>query len=163
MVEKRDAQTFENRRFRAIALFKKKVSQVAIARQLGVSRQAVSLWVNRYLIEGEQALQRKPRSGRPPKLSAAKKRQLLRLLAAGPHRAGYTTQLWTADRIRRLIRDRFGVEYHVHHIPKLLRECGWSYQKPIGRAIERDEAGIERWLTRDWPRIKKKPGAAKRR
>lgn len=142
MVEKRDAQAFQNRRFRAVALFKKKVAQVEIARQLGVSRQAVSLWVNRYLAEGEQALQRKPRSGRPPKLTAAKKKQLLRVLAAGPQRAGYKTQLWTSDRIRRLILDRFGVEYHVHHIPKLLRECGWSYQRPIGRAVERDEAAI---------------------
>jgi hypothetical protein len=31
----------------------------------------------------------------------------------------------------------------------------WSVQKPAGRALERDEAGIQRWKSERWPGIKK--------
>jgi transposase len=34
---------------------------------------------------------------------------------------------------------------------------GWSPQKPQRRAIERDEAAIQRWIKTDWPRVKKTP------
>ena len=160
MTKKRDAQAFEARRYEAIRLFNKKVSQADIARHLGVSRQAVSHWIGTYLAQGSAALRRKPRPGRPPKLTAAQKKQLLDLLVRGPEKAGYATQLWTADRIRRVVLERFGVRYHIHHVPKLLRECGWSYQRPTGRAKERDEVAVRTWLEKDWPRIKKKRSAA---
>jgi transposase len=81
---------------------------------------------------------------------------LLKLLSRGAEAAGYATQLWTAERIRRLVWEQFGVRFHVHHVPKLLRQCGWSYQRPTSRARERDEREVQRWLRQEWPRIKKK-------
>jgi transposase len=82
---------------------------------------------------------------------------LLQALSRGPKRFGYATELWTAERIRRLVIDKFGVCFHVHHIPKLLHQCGWSCQRPTSRASERNEEAIRRWVAVDWPRIKKKP------
>lgn len=157
MGERRDTAVFEDRRFEALALYRKGVLQADIARQLRVSRAAVCQWLKRVKKKGQTALRRKPRPGRPPKLTASQRRLLVGLLARGAERAGYTTQLWTADRIRRLVFERFGARYHVNHVPKLLRQCGWSYQRPTGRAIERDEAEVRRWVREDWPRIKKKP------
>ena len=75
----------------------------------------------------------------------------------GADALGYATQRWTAERIRRPVWEHFGVRFHVHHVPKLLRQCGWSYQRPTGRAAERDEQEVQRWLRQEWPRIKKKP------
>ena len=157
MGERQSATVLEKRRFQALTLYRKGVTQADIARRLRVSRAAVCQWLKKARKKGKQALQRKPRPGRPPKLTALQQRSLVQLLARGPERAGYTTQLWTAERIQRLVAEQFGVRYHVHHVPKLLRQCGWSYQRPTGRAIERDEAAIERWIQEDWPRIKKKP------
>jgi transposase len=68
---------------------------------------------------------------------------------------GYPTELWTCTRIADLIRVEFGVDYHRDHIGRLLHDLGWSYQKPERRALERDEAAIERWKHKDWPRVKK--------
>ena len=162
MAETLSAAALEKRRFQALSLYRKGISQADIARRLRVSRAAVCQWLKKAR-KGKRALKRKPRPGRPPKLTALQQRALVKLLARGPEREGYTTQLWTAERIQRLVAERFGVRYHVHHVPKLLRQCGWSYQRPTGRAIERDEAAVERWLRKDWPRIKKKPASRKPR
>jgi transposase len=157
MAERRDSAAFEQRRFAALALYRDGVPQADIARQFRVSRAAVCQWLTRAQKRGPSALKRRPRPGRPPKLLARQRRSLVRVLALGAPRAGYATQLWTAERIRRLVWERFGVRYHVHHVPKLLRQCGWSYQRPTARATERDELEVQRWLRQEWPRIKKKP------
>jgi hypothetical protein len=38
-----------------------------------------------------------------------------------------------------------------------LRQLNWSPQRPVGRALERDEEAIEHWKRKTWPAIKKKP------
>jgi transposase len=61
--------------------------------------------------------------------------------------------------VAELIETRFGVQYHVGHVPRLLRALGWTPQKPARRSLERDEAAIRRWIKQDWPRVKKTPDA----
>jgi transposase len=58
--------------------------------------------------------------------------------------------------MRQLIVEQYGVEYHVDHIPRLLRSLGFSPQKPRVRSSQRDEEAIAGWIARDWLRIKKK-------
>src|SRR5258708_39916554 len=95
----RDAQEFENRRLRAVAMLQQKIPQAEIARKLEVTRQSVSRWAKSLVKLGEKGLQKKPRPGRPPKLTSSQRQTLLNLLAKGPGKAGYATQLWTAPRI----------------------------------------------------------------
>jgi transposase len=40
---------------------------------------------------------------------------------------------------------------------KILRQLGWSCQRPAGRALERDEKAIQRWKKARWPELKKRP------
>jgi len=161
MAKRRDALAFEQRRYEALDLFEGGVPQADIARRFRVSRAAVCKWLSLARREGRQALARRPRPGRPPKLSDRQRRSLVRLLSQGAEAAGYTTQLWTAERIRRVVWNHFGVRFHVHHLPKLLRQCGWSYQRPTSRARERDEREVQRWRHQEWPRIKKKSAGNK--
>jgi transposase len=65
--------------------------------------------------------------------------------------------LWTTQRIANLILDKLGVKYHRNHVGKLLRQLGWSHQKPERRAIERDEEAIRKWKRDLWPKVKKTP------
>jgi transposase len=156
MKQRRDANEFEQRRHEGIALHESGIKQADIARRLKVSRQSVSRWIAQYQSGGKTALVRKARSGRPPRLSSQQKQALIKILAAGPEAAGYKTQLWTGKRICRLLKERFGLSYNAKYIPHLLRLCGWSYQKPSGRAQERDEERIAHWRRVEWPRIEKK-------
>ncbi|WP_343600079.1 winged helix-turn-helix domain-containing protein [Mycobacterium sp.] len=52
-----------------------------------------------------------------------------------------------------------GVRYHPGHVWRLLRERGWSRQRPARCAAERDEQAVARWIKQDWPPVQKARGA----
>ena len=80
------------------------------------------------------------------------------LLKKGAVHAGYANDLWTCRRVADLIGKSFGVSYDPDHVWRILHSLGWTAQKPEARARERDEAAIQRWRKKDWPRIKKTRG-----
>jgi putative transposase len=139
-----------------------KMRQAQIARHLGVSEATVSKWKKKLDQGGPDALQARKASGRPPKLSAAEKQQLVDILEQGALAAGFTTAQWTQARVKKVIGREFGVHYHRDYISRLLHGLGWSVQKPDPRAMERDEELIRAWLAQDWPRIKKSAAARRR-
>lgn len=152
-------RTLERRRRRAIELLERGFQPVEVASQLRVDRRSVRRWKAAYLKGGEAAIQAQPAPGRPSALDDKAKARLERILLKGAKAAGFPTDLWTCSRVADVIVERFGVEYHVDHIGRLLRGMGWSPQKPTRRAVERDEAAIKRWAKSDWPRVKKTPRA----
>ena len=155
--QKRDFDALERRRMEALRLFRKGIPQAQIARELKVARQTVSRWVRQYREGGKAALRKADRAGRLPKLDAGQLRQLKAMLVAGPESFGYPTPLWTCPRVAEVIEAEFGIRYHPGHVWKLLRALGFSCQRPVGRAIERDEKAIAEWKEKRWPAIKKKP------
>jgi len=156
---RRDAGVLEERRFSALPRIQRGESLSTIARQLGVSRQAVHHWARQYRRRGAAGLRRRLRPGRPPKLLRRQLAQLPRLLARGAEAYGFSTVVWTTQHVADLLWKRFQVRYDRDHVCRLLHRFGWSWQKPTGRARERDEAAIQRWVQHTWPRLKKKPKA----
>ncbi len=136
-------------------------SQAEIARYLGVTRATVSEWAKQLAQGGLRNLRRRKPSGRPPKLTKAQRKALLRLLKRDAKQAGFRTEHWTLPRIAKVIEREFHVVYHPNYVADLLQQWDWSLQVPLPRAKERDEAVIRAWLAHDWPRIKK--SAAERR
>jgi transposase len=55
-----------------------------------------------------------------------------------------------------------GVRHHPSHVWRVLRQLGWSVQRPARRAAERDEAAIQHGVKQDWPRIRQKRSPARR-
>jgi len=155
---RRDAAVLEARRLAAWPRIRRGESLSAIARQLGVSRQAVHQWAQQARRRGVAGLRCIPRPGRPPKLARAQLAQLPRLLARGAEVHGFATAVWTTQRVADLLRRRFGVRYDRDHVCRLLPRLGWSWQKLTGRARERDEKALQCWVEQTWPRIKKTPG-----
>ena len=153
----------EERRLAAGRLLRPgKLSQAEIAGAVGVSRASVTRWKQRLERQGMRGLCRRRPGGRPSHLTVAQWRQLLRLLDRGARAAGFETERWTLRRIARVIEQTFGVRYHFRSLGRALRARGWSPQRPLPQAKERDEALVAAWLRRDWPRIKKglaAPGA----
>ena len=149
------AQLEERRRAAARLLRTGKLSQAEIARQVGVSRAAVTYWKQRLQAEGLRGLRRRRPPGGQSYLSASQWQQVLRLLRRGAPSAGFATERWTLRRIATVIERTFGVHYHFRSLGPALHARGWSPQRPMPRARERDEAIVEAWLKRDWPRITK--------
>jgi transposase len=90
----------ERRRLRAAELFAAGILQAEVARQLSVSRQAVSTWHGRWNTSGPDALRSKGPTGPTPRLSdeaLAKVEQALRV-ARSPADAPASCGRWSASR-----------------------------------------------------------------
>ena len=154
---RRDFPALEQRRLRAARLLQKGVHQSEVARRVGAHRQSVSRWAQQLEAAGLPGLRKAGRAGRKPRLNPEDLQKIERGLKRGPQALGYETDLWTAWRVAHLIAEECGVRYHASQAWRILRQLGWSCQRPVGRALERDEEAIRRWKKQRWPEIKKKP------
>jgi transposase len=150
------AAELEARRLRAVSLLADGLSIAEVARRFGVDRSSVKRWKRAMSAGGVEALAARPNLGRRPLLSIEQKNELARIVREGPRAAGFATELWTLPRLVKVIRERFGVTYHFSHVGRLLKKLGFTRQKPVFRATQRDEVAIARWRSHDWPRIKKR-------
>ncbi len=153
----RDFKELELRRRKGMRMLARGVPQAEVARTLEVSRQTASTWAKN-LAEDPQAWRRKP-LGRPGGLGAAQKKLLSKALLAGAVASDFPTELWTLSRVAKLIEREFGLTYSTVNVWRILREMGFSSQRPTGRATQRDEAAIEHWRSKRWPALKKSPAA----
>lgn len=156
---KRDFKALELRRRRGMRMLARGVTQSEVARSCEVSRQTALSWA-RMLSENPQAWRRKP-LGRPGAMESAQRAKLAKLLVAGALVNGFPTELWTLARIRKLIEREFGHSFSIVHVWRVIRELGFSSQRPTGRAIQRDEEAILTWKTKRWPALKKSPAERK--
>ena len=143
------------RRLKAAELFAQDVRPAQVARTLGVSKQSASRWHTAWRRDGTAALASKGPTGVKPRLSDADLQRVEQALLEGASAHGFTGELWTLARIAQVIQRLTAVRYHPGHLWAVLHQrLGWSVQRPIRRALERDEAAIARWIAEDWPRIK---------
>lgn len=147
----------EGRRLRAWELSQAGWSQAEIAEALGVTAGAISQWLKRAREGGMAALYKRKAAGPKPRLSDEERARLPELLRRGGEAYGFRGDVWTRGRVAEVIWREFGVRYTPTHVGRILRACGWSLQKPIRRARQRDEEAIRRWQAEGWPKVKKKP------
>ena len=141
----------------AAELLRQGVSQSEVARQVGAHRQSVSEWAAKLREHGKRGLRQAGRAGRRPRLRPEDIKRIERGLKRGPEALGYASNLWTANRVAHLIEQECGIQYHPGHVWRILRQMGWSCQRPTGRALERDEEKIRQWKQQRWPELKKRP------
>jgi transposase len=152
MRPKGTASELERRRRRAVELVDQGESPTLVARILGVRPTTIHRW--RRLARQPHGLDSKPLPGPTPRLSDRQLGRLEQLLLRGAKSHGWHNELWTADRVARLIRERFGVSYHPEHVRKILKSrLHWTSQKPKRQARERDAQEVERWQADELPRI----------
>lgn len=148
----------EGRRLRAYELSQQGWRQRTIAQALGVTPGAVSQWLRRARAGGVTALRRRSSPGAPPKLTKEQRSQLPALLRRGAPAFGFAGDVWTGERVAAIIEREWQITYHPEYVPRLLRACGWSCQKPLRRAYQRDQAAIDEWREQRLPALKKKGG-----
>ena len=148
-------ESLETRRKIAARLFERGMTLTEVAAAVGSSVSSASRW--RKAWRHGSKLRAKPHRGRRPKLSTYQRTKLVAALSQGTGTWGYASSGWTGPLVADMIDRLFGIEYHRSSVARLLRELGWSPQKPIQRARERNELAIALWIREDWPRLKKEP------
>jgi transposase len=146
----------------AVARVRSGYTQKEVADFLGVHPRSVQRWMQAYRRHGLAGLKAKPASGRPPKLTARQQRQVLQWFRRSPTEFGFSTELWTAPRVAKLIERKFKVRFHPRYLNQWLAQRRITPQMPSRRARERNEREIRRWVREEWPRIKKVPGVGVR-
>ncbi|MGH6893863.1 MAG: winged helix-turn-helix domain-containing protein [Dongiaceae bacterium] len=145
----------EARRRQALRLLDEEYSLNEVGRMVGCAPSSVMRWRNARARGGSQALKVVPTPGRPAALSHRDRQRVVQRLLKGAMANGFTTELWTLSRVGTVINQCCRIRFHRSHVARLLHELGFSCQKPERRALERDEARIEQWKRKDWPRVKK--------
>jgi len=142
MGTRRDRAQLEARRLQGARLLRQGVKPAEVARRLKVSRTSVSRWGQALAVNGRRALRKAPRTGHPPQLSEAKKKQLLTALKAGALAQGYSADLRTLARKAKLIEELSGVKISESGVWRLVKRLKFFCQCPSGRARKREEMAI---------------------
>jgi transposase len=134
------------------------MSQSEAARVFGVARQSVNRWARQVHEEGPQRLLARKR-GRPVdtgRLQGWQAGTIVRLITdRHPEQLKLPFVLWTREAVRDLIAQRFGIRQSLSTVGRQLKRWGFTPQKPVRRAWERDPQAVETWLKREYPRIKR--------
>lgn len=128
MRPKGSAEKLEARRRLAASLLTKGRGIREVARTIGAAPSSVKRWKDALEEGGKKALNAKPHTGRPSRLSAKQRQDLLRILQLGPRAANVRADQWTCSRVGTVIRRCFGVKYHPDHVSRILRALGWKYK-----------------------------------
>lgn len=144
-------------RLRAIhAIVEEGLTQSQAAQALGVSRQSVNAWYKAYREGGASALRSRQRGRRPghKKLQPWQAAQTARALRGSPRDHGFESGLWTREIIKAFVEQHFGVQLGLSTVSEYLTRWGFTRQKPVHRAIERNPTAVRTWLENEYPAIK---------
>src|SRR5208337_2180660 len=150
-----DHKTLEAMRERAVRQVQEGESPEVVARVLDLDRSTVYGWLARYRRGGFGALKAKPLFGRPPKLDGRALKWIFGAVTQkNPLQLKFAFALWTREMVATLIKDKFNISLSLVSVGRLLAQLGITCQKPLHRALERDEALVQQWLKQEYPKIR---------
>ena len=139
------------------------LSQAQAAEVVGVQRQTVNIWLQRYRAQGEDGVldgrRVSPRRGKG--LLAAEEATKVQgwIRDRTPDQLKLPFALWTSRAVRDLITARFGKTLGLSTVQLYLQRWNMTPQKPLARARERQPAAIAAWLEQHYPAIARRAKA----
>jgi len=162
-MEKQDSRSFsaeaqEVLRLRTLEAVRRGMNKTEAGLTFGVARGTVQRWMKEYREGGRRAL-KKRRKGRPPgsrQLQAKEEAVVMRALTDHtPDQLKLPFMLWTRAAVQQLLEDKFQVVVSVSTVGRWLKRWGFTPQKPVRRAFEQNPAAVQRWLTKEYPAIRR--------
>jgi putative transposase len=124
---KKAKEANRSRRLLSLAAVLDGMSRTEAAMIGGMDRQTLRDWVHRFNAAGPDGLLDNWASGPVPRLSAAQKAELTRIVEMGPEREVEGIVRWRRIDLKRVIAKRFGVDYCERYVGTLLRKLGFSH------------------------------------
>ena len=150
-------KAMEEIRIRAIQRVHAGESPEIVIKTLGFSRACIYNWLARYRSGGWQALRTGKFTGRPKRLTGTQISWIYRTVRdKNPLQLKFAFALWTRGMIAAAIKQQFGIELSQTSVGRLMRQLGFSCQKPLYRAYQRDPESIKQWKEKIYPDIQKR-------
>ena len=120
----------QSRRLLSLAAMQDGMNRTDAARIGGMDRQTLRDWVHRFNQLGPDGLCDVHAGGVEPRLSADQKTELAAFVDAGHDLGVDGVVRWRRIDLQRVIKERFGVDYHERYVRTLLRKLGFSHISP---------------------------------
>jgi transposase len=132
----------QSRRLLSLAAVLDGMSRADAARIGGMDRQTLRDWVHRFNHAGPDGLFDHWSAGPPSRLSEEQKAELAEIVESGPDPDVDGVVRWRRVDLQRVIKERFGVEYHERHVGTLLKRLGFSHMSARPRHPGQDAATV---------------------
>jgi transposase len=154
---KLDSKTMEQIRTRAVQRVQEGESPEVVIKTLGFARACIYNWLARYRSGGWHALRTGKQSGRPKRLDGQQIAWIYRTIRdKNPQQLKFVFALWTRKLVVRLIKDQFGIKLSESSVGRLLRQLGFTCQKPLYRAYQQNPKLVDEWKANVYPQIRKR-------
>ena len=156
---KLSSQALEEIRKKAVTKVQSGQSPSQVARDLGLYTCRIFEWLSLYRSGGQEALKvRKGNGGgRKRTLSAKQIKFIYNAIASkDPEQFKFKFALWTRRQVQELIKRKYGIELSLPSIGRLLKELGFSWQKPLEKAYEQNPEEVGKWIKYKFPYIKRR-------
>ncbi len=116
------AEQRRGHRMHAVWFHDRGMSYEELARWFKESERTIMRWVSVYKAHGKAALREKPRPGRPRRLTAAQRDEVLTTVKVPPQFVGRYGDEWTAPMLCDWIKRRFGTTLSERQCRRLIHE-----------------------------------------
>jgi transposase len=140
---KRSKDANQSRRLLSLAAVRDGMDRGAAARIGGMDRQTLRDWVHRFNAAGPEGLFDHWTEGPKPRLSPEQLAEFAAIVETGPNRKVDGVVRWRRIDLKRVIVEKFGVDYHQRYIGKLLKKLGFSHISARPRHPAQDERIVE--------------------
>ena len=148
---RRSKDVNQSRRLLSLAAVRDGMDRGAAAKIGGMDRQTLRDWVHRFNASGPDGLIDNWTEGPKPRLSVEQLAQFAQIVEAGPDREKNGVVRWRRLDLKRVIAERFGVDFHPRYVGKLLQKLGFSHisARPRHPAARRaDRRGFQKRMAR---------------
>src|ERR1700733_13206755 len=140
---RRSKDVSQSRRLLSLAAVRDRMDRGSAAKIGGMDRQTLRDWVHRFNALGPEGLLDNRTEGPKPRLSEEQLAQFAKIVEAGPDREKDGIVRWRRVDLKRIIAERFGVDFHPRYVGKLLKKLGFSHMSARPRHPAQDERIVE--------------------
>ena len=140
---RRSKDANQSRRLLSLAAVRDGMDRGSAAKIGGMDRQTLRDWVHRFNAWGPDGLLDNWTEGPKPRLSDEPMAQFAQIVEAGPDRERDGVVRWRRIDLKRVIAERFGVNFHPRYVGRLLHKLGFSHMSARPRHPAQDERIVE--------------------
>ncbi len=147
---RRSKDVNQSRRLLSLAAVRDGMDRGSAAKVGGMDRQTLRDWVHRFNVAGPEGLIDNWTEGPKPRLSVEQLAELASLVEVGPDRERDGVVRRRRVDLKRVIAERFGVQFHERYVGKLLKKLGFSHMSARPRRPAQDGRIVEAFKN-VWP------------